>query len=230
MKKKLHFRVQGVLSTLPLENIVSRYKFENDTLDAVGSNDGTPTDISYVSGLVGQAGEFNGSTSFVDLGNSINSTFEGIPFSISLLLNTSLFAGTMFLVSNDESTNPRGFQFRVEGGQVRFLTIDGGVSTLIAGHSMITGTWYHLTATHDGGDGSNMKVYLDGVNITTSTQSNSSGMGQINHPLVIGYNARSNNFYYNGKLDEVIIWDKELSGAEALDLATQQLAGIDIEP
>jgi len=50
-------------TSTPPSNVVHEYLLDGDATDNVGSADGTPTDMSYVSAKVGQAGLFNGSSS-----------------------------------------------------------------------------------------------------------------------------------------------------------------------
>ena len=86
-------------SGYPLENIISEYKFQNNTLDTVGSNDGTPTALTYTAGLVGQTGVFNGSTGKVVLPDASNLSFPLIPFSFSYLVKTCKHPCTCHLCS-----------------------------------------------------------------------------------------------------------------------------------
>ena len=51
---------------IPLQNIISEYKFEDNALDTVGTNNGTATSLTYATGLVGKTGVFNGTSSKVD--------------------------------------------------------------------------------------------------------------------------------------------------------------------
>lgn len=55
------------------------YRFSGNSNDSVNSNNGTDTDISYVSGKYGQAADFNGTTSKITVtaGTDINNIFDG---------------------------------------------------------------------------------------------------------------------------------------------------------
>lgn len=71
--------------------------------------------------------------------------------------------------------------------------------------------WYHIVGTYNG---SVMRIYLDGVlidskEVVTSLVTN-------NHTLTIGQ--VDNNFYFNGIIDEVAIYNRALSAKEVYDL------------
>jgi hypothetical protein len=223
----------GSTAVIPLANIISEYKFENNTLDTVGTNDGTPTDITYTAGLVGQTGVFNGSTSYVDCGGS--STFDTEnPFSISLLVNFSDLSDKQFLVAKEGTLLKRQFQFRKDADNVvKFVLIQGGVirvDTSII--SFNTSQWYHLTATYDNsGVPTGMKIYLDGVdNSSAYTGTTNTGVSNGDNPFVIGMNFRSTDSFAKGSIDCVRFWNKELTPTEVSDIATAELVGTDINP
>ncbi|MFZ2432523.1 MAG: hypothetical protein WAW57_15395 [Lutibacter sp.] len=69
---------QATIATyiIPTSDLVSYYKMENNVLDSWGSNHGTPTDITYASGLVGQAAVSNGTTSQIRLGMLPNLIYD----------------------------------------------------------------------------------------------------------------------------------------------------------
>ena len=76
---------------IPLANIISEYKFENNVLDTVGTNDGTATGVTYVTDMVSKAGSLGASnTSYITVADADNLSFTNgsndLPFSISFLI------------------------------------------------------------------------------------------------------------------------------------------------
>ena len=72
--------------------------------------------------------------------------------------------------------------------------------------------WHHVVGTWDGTTGTNgMKLYIDGslVGQRTSTQSSTG----VSDTIRI---ARNSSTYYKGSIDEVKVYDKELSATEVL--------------
>ena len=67
-----------------------------------------------------------------------------------------------------------------------------------------------MTGTYDG---SNLKIYLDGV--LDNTCPAGGYLSRQNVPSIIGYDSCMKN-YFPGKIDEVKIWNKTLTNAEIL--------------
>ena len=82
----------------------------------------------------------------------------------------------------------------------------------------ISGSWNHLVATYDGsGKADNIKFYLNGSDITSTTNTFSAGtwsaLNDSEAPVIIGGIA-GNSDRFKGYLDEVSIWSKELSSED----------------
>lgn len=108
--------------------------------------------------------------------------------------------------------------YKFEGtGDLRFLINDGSTNHVIAiqNADIQTGTWYHFTATWDGS--SDMTIYLDG-----SPKDSESGVASMEDEKdVVGIGADGGGARpLDGELDDVRFYDRELSSAEASDLAS----------
>jgi len=75
---------------IPIGNLIRYYRFNNDVTDEVGLGNGTPSNITYVTGKSGQAADFNGSSSYVSVPDSNDLSFtDGAndnPFSVSFYI------------------------------------------------------------------------------------------------------------------------------------------------
>ena len=81
------FRNYNHFIEIPLANIISRWKLNGNSLDEKGLNNGTDSNISYVTGKIGQGASFNGSSSKIGIGN--NASIQISTGAISLLVKTS---------------------------------------------------------------------------------------------------------------------------------------------
>ena len=217
-------------SSIPLANILSEYKFENNVLDTVGANDGTATDITYLAGLVGQTGKFNGTSSYVDLGTK--TLFGGkTSVSISFLYKSDVFSPLTTTILYGAWTAPlddRALIIRVvpsQGLQFYTYTADGQVGGQISSAYGIT-SWQHFVLTYDGAF---MRCYKNGVKSATELAQT----GAIQIPTTtnerIGDDGGQDGFG-DCRMDCVRIWDITLNDAQALEIATAELAGTDINP
>ena len=73
------------------------------------------------------------------------------------------------------------------------------------------GNWHHVACVLDGNNASDIRFFIDGVADTNST----TGSGVINTNNIEGINVRvnrgTNNRYFDGEIDDVRIWDTNLS-------------------
>jgi hypothetical protein len=77
------------------------------------------------------------------------------------------------------------------------------------------GLWYHVAVTYDNAADA-MKVYLNGVNDTSSVNSGS-GVTSSWDNFSFGSKWNNSGTYFNGTIDEVAIWNRTLSADEILN-------------
>jgi len=107
--------------------------------------------------------------------------------------------------------------FKASGtNQIAFITASaagGGYADAQADDPPALNTWYHVVGTYDG---SIMRLYINGeLQTATGTQSS---IYDNDEPVTIGTFETNNNFWLNGTIDEVAIWNRSLSGNEVLDI------------
>ena len=223
----------------PLANIISEYKFENNVLDTVGTNNGVATAITYVTGGVGKSADFNGSTSFVSIADSndlsFTNGFNDLPFSISLLIKFDVFPSNALFLNKFIGTTGREYEIRWNNTQgfIFKLYRDTNSSNINAAFlpTKVTGQWYHITCTSDGSETKEgLIIYINGIEVPSTKTLQGTYTGMINNTGVLSLGKFYSGLHLNGKMDVVRLWDKELTSAEALAIATAELAGTDINP
>ena len=199
-------------------------------LDKVGSDDGTLANMdasNYVANV--SAGTFNSfSTIFngidqtVDCGQAAN--FERTdPFSKEFYFK-STDAGTTTLMSKSISGGTQqGIILSLRLGALRVgMYSNFGTSDylLMASNTsnFNTGVYHHMIVTHDGSSNtSGITIYIDGVLLATTSLKNTLTSTILNaEPFAIGSRAVT-DLYFNGNIDEVVIYDKELSQVEVTE-------------
>jgi len=227
--------------TVPTGNCITSLPLDSDSTDEVGTNDGTDTSISYVSGLVSNCADFTaGTSSGIEIADDDTLSFGNgttdSPFSISFAVKWSGTPATTVFCSKKSTSTGADFEYQVDydGTLMAFYLVDNNFSHYLktSGRwSPSASTWYHITATYDGG-GSNtgMQLYLNGYKFDTFSTSVGTyvAMENLTQPLTIGKNAQNTSRSLNGYMDCFKIWDKELSVEEVLKIATDELAGTDI--
>jgi predicted outer membrane repeat protein len=100
------------------------------------------------------------------------------------------------------------------------LLIDNGATTeSVAVAGLAQGEWAHVAIVHDG---NSWTAYVNGSAVGGASQSLGSAAGL---PLVIGA-ASSGSGFFDGSIDEVLIYNRELTPAEIYHLAQDEVAGV----
>lgn len=133
-------------------------------------------------------------------GLTITAWIKGDSWGTGSNVNTILRKGT---------DNPNNYQLAIASSRIEF-GLDGNDDSGIKGNTTLqTGTWYHVAATWDG---SNARVYLNGVLDMGSPTARSGTIGTDTRPLYIG--GRASADYFDGMIDDVRIYNYALSDAE----------------
>ena len=97
----------------------------------------------------------------------------------------------------------------------------------------VVGQVYHISMTYDGSKSANgIKFYINGLEVVSTDISVGSYTGLVSNtaPILIGKRTVGTQHPHDGTLDCVRIWNKKLSSSEINLIATDELAGIDINP
>ena len=215
--------------------LIAGYPFEegtgNTVLDLSGNgNNGTLTGgaTRNLGGETGEAIEFNGADSSINLGAmnittptmSIALWFKPDDFGISDARLISKANGTSgsahyWMISTISQSGQSRLRFRLK-------TENGGTSTLIGNAALIPGVWTHVTATYDG---VNMKLFQNGIEVGSLAKT-----GAIStSPSIeawIGANP-GNNKFFDGLIDDVRLYGDALDGSTIQELVAGNLPLID---
>jgi len=158
--------------------------------------------------------EFDGVDDVVNGGNSSELQITS-DISISAWFKTTS-TSTMIIVAKRDSPlggSTYGYQVYCSGGKVVFLvTRSGPTTTSILGTTTISdGAWHHVLCTIN--QASQISIILDGSTEGTALLPAGTFIDS-DSDLRIGYNQiGSSNYYFNGTIDEVAIFDSLQSGS-----------------
>ncbi len=197
-----------------------------------GTNSGQTFGITGIDGTAIQAGtgtaynadQVTSDAFTADLGLSANSART-----VSLWFNTDSVYGEMALFGMGAGSNRQQFIITVEdfggaAGQSVGLRYGGGnVAYNNGGTALSNGTWYHVAIVYDGTtidfdptDGTGVFAYINGT-IVSSVGGNQNLEGDVfntsNTALQIG-NSSTNNRGFNGKIDDVQVYNSALTASE----------------
>jgi len=204
---------------------IAIYKFEDDVDDVTGNYNGAATNITYATGKFNKAAEFNGSSSYIAISSLNTFLASDSNKSWSAWFKTSRSSGSnMGIVSDYGANGNYNFDtYLIPGtGKVQLVTNRGGSSqnSLTSG-AYNDGNWHHAAVTQNMSTGKT-KLYIDSV--LQFTLDSGTGSGQ-DGPLYIGsYTAGTGKYNWDGLIDQVRIYNKELNAASIINLYNETTA------
>lgn len=209
----------GDCGICPSQNPVGWWKFDetsgNTAADASGNgNNGTLVNGPvWIKGQVGNALSFDGVNDAVTLplSTSLNVTNQ---LSISAWVNTRNSAAFQRIIEHGAiSTHPYyEYVFVVRDGKFALGLSDGSVLETTSNGSIPNNTWTHIVGTWDG---TSIRYYING-NPDGLPIAKTGPIAQQNNKTTLGYRfTTAGEQYFNGSLDDVRIYNRTLSAAEA---------------
>ena len=197
-----------------LTNLLSYFKLDIDNasqLDSTGTNDATVTGAIYTAD-----GKINGGYNFDGTGDSIitdaNTGIIGAGTrTITAWAKRSNIttAPVIFVIGDLGVSDMFGFYLRANIN-LQFFSSANDYDT---GEDINDTDWHFYAATYDG---TTVRTYLDGS--PTATPSSVKALTTDDSSLYIGVNAYNGGEVFVGTIDEVGLWNRQLSDAEILQL------------
>jgi len=205
-------------------------------VDCYGSNDGTNNGASIgVPGMVGTAYHFDGE-GYVNIPDDDSLSFgDGTfdePFSISVWVNMDTSTNRQRIVCKADSLWDGEYILTTSGRDyfAFYLTDQSGDRPFIGrewAEKPSLNNWYHLVGTYNGNGMSNgIRLYVDGIQVDdTNWDFDYSAMQNTEKPLYFG---KYGDTGFNGMIDEVAIFNIELTSDEVSNLYCRGFNGFSL--
>lgn len=237
-----------------LSELIAYYKFNNDYTDSYNSYDGTgasqgtgsnPSFTTSSGGVIDEAVITVGGTNseYVTIAdNDVFSFTDGAgtdeAFTISVWVYSSSGDNRGWFVNRRTSGSIAEYQMMNNNGVWALNIFDTSGTSIYIGKSftltMPTSTWVHFAVTYDGSETEGgIKLYKDGSlqSMSSSSAGTYTGMGNeaiLTYIGVFGQIPTSSTTGFDGQIDLVQIWNRELSGTEISDNYDLENAGTHI--
>ena len=172
-----------------------------------------------VSGQIGNALDFDGSNDYIDLPNGFNDFVKGCTISL-WVYPTAVQNWARFIdFGNGSSSDNIWFGRRSNSDDLAFECWAGGSSNglVTAADAITLNQWQMFTVTVD--SGGNARLFKNGLLIQTGTSAPTSVTRTNNY---IGRSNWSADDYYQGRIDDLRIYNYGLSDTEVMALYTGQ--------
>ena len=215
------------VTTLYGENNASSTKSTTDIFDdgsgiALYEFEKGAKDTGGVSGYIGTAGLFDGSSSYITINSTSTTPFDASSedFSISAWINVSSFQSDACIISKWGSTSTNQsyfFGFNGSADNTKLIVYEKyGSSTNVmtsTSTTITTGSWFHIAYVRNS---TQTIIYINGVAETFSnTNTINSGNSQ---PIIVGRQDGYPGTSFNGKIDQMRLFNKALSSSEITTL------------
>ena len=219
-----------------LYGLIGYWRMDDDAEDTTVSdsssngNDGIAqqnTSILHTTGQIDGALTFDGASDYINLGSPV--TFDDLPaddFTVSAwIYDESTTSKATIMGAFPDGT--AGWLLRKQGtGAARYLNFWAGHSTTNAyfatpAGSLASDSWRHVAAVWDAGT-KTCRIYIDGFesSYVTSTAGQGSYNSDVSYDKEIGRMALAGGIqFFDGKIDDVKIFERVLSEPEILQLA-----------
>jgi hypothetical protein len=203
-----------------LNQLVSYYKLDNTLTDTVGSNNWTNSGGAFTS-----SGKINSAISF-NANGAIGQYCEAPSISLSSAASLSFWfysygaqpqhAGVLFKASDVNGDQPiYGAQVELPGNVLYFLSQGSSAGAALT-YTFQHNTWYHFVLVFDGPN-QRLSMYVNGTMRLDTTNINFTALYNPTTKLKMGMQ-KSSDRSFQGKLDEIGIWNRVLTDAEVLAL------------
>ncbi len=180
----------------------------NVVVDLTGNgNNGTNNGASVVTGLIENAFDFElADSDNIDYSSTVINT--GSDFTASFWLNLESNSQDMMILGNGDNTNGWYFFYR---GTTNTIRNTFGANQRDTSYTLNTGEWYFITVRLTS---TNYTLFINNSQIYSSTVTPVTP----NDNLYIGYFLPTPSLYYDGRIDEIGIWNRSLSDGEISEL------------
>lgn len=156
--------------------------------------------------------QFDGTNDYASIPADSAINFSG-DMTLSLWVKFDTVANYDSLVCVRPTSSSLMFNLMMSGGTPKFQMYTGGV--LKSTTQPTTGTWYHVAVTIESGVTNGAKMYVNGTHETTGTLTVTSATGPLEFA---GLKSAYNSYYFPGYLDEVALFNSELSASDITDI------------
>lgn len=220
---------------IPTDSLRGYWPFSGNANDESGNgHDGTVYG-AYIGDSLDRNGQtnkcyyFDGSGDYIAINNDPDFSFTNVSvdsaFSISLWAYSNDVTAKTLIYKGNAAATAREYQIGFPGdATVEFALFDQLTSVYLikrTTQTFSTGSWIHIVITYSGNSAlSGMNIYINGNMATYTTFSN--GVYVAMHAqfgdLTFGRLATISSFDFDGKMDDIRIYSKELTAAEVTAL------------
>ena len=158
--------------------------------------------------------DLDGANDYIQLGNDSSLSISGA-LSITAWVKFDSLTGYPMILSKRAGASSHAYQFYSTGSKINY---NNGTIVQSSG-TITTGTWTHIGVTFDGSGG--VSFYINGSSAGTATAASSNPTNSGSLTIGKAYNGN----YFNGKIDEVALFNSALSSSQVASIYNSGVPG-----
>ena len=204
-------------TTIP-QGLVAYYPFNGNANDVSGNaNNGTIHGATLTTNRFGTANSaysFNGSSNYISMSSVLNLPLGNSSRTISVWLSPANLAGqwTLTAIAYGSASTSNAYMFGL--GQ-NVIAVQGWVTDFNTPLTYLTNQWINAVCTYDG---TNVSIYVNGSLMGSGTNTTWNTIGT---EFYLGGRVSLGNSFFDGKLDDIGIWNRALTTNEIQQLYTE---------
>ena len=198
----------------PIDGIVAYYKLDGDATDETGNHNGSVHGATYdPNGMISGCYSFDGVNDYIDTNYSPSSLAElSISFWLKPESNPPSSAQYIIAVTTGGS-HDLGIRYVLPDNTIRGEVRTSSGSAYAYTDAIPDVNWHHIIFTWKRGE--NAKIYFDGLLCDTNSAYDETNTYADLFIGALNNNGSPSSYPFNGRIDEVGFWERELSSAEA---------------
>ncbi len=209
-------QAQTIPNYVPSNGLVGWWPFNGNANDESGNgNNGTVNGATLNTdrfGLVNAAYDFDGLSDFITVNNSASfNLIQGMTISIWFKSNSNQQASIIEKFNPTNGPGDGGPQLVLRNTDLVDFSIfhNNSGNFVYSNAPSATSLWQHIVATWNG---SQIKIFQNGVILDSIAFSQN--LNPCLEPLTIGKRAFQSDLHFNGKIDDIAIWNRALTQQE----------------
>lgn len=192
-----------------LSSAVGWWAGDGDVTDRLGNHTGAFVGaVKYAPGIVGNAFEFDGVSSHVEIPDAPDLDFAG-QMTVEAWIKPYGHVGSYDpVVKHSDLNQANGFAFEFSGNTLLFWVFAGGWRAAV-GSQIPNNQWSHVAGTFDG---QTIRVYVNGQ--LAGSAGSPQPISPASRPLMIGADPSNPSRHFYGLIDEPAVYNKALSADE----------------
>lgn len=219
---------QTVPSYVPSTGLLGWWPFNGNAIDeSANTNDGAVTGAILTTdrfGVSNKAYSFNGSSNYIDVNDAVPLRLNNTDYTISAWVYFNSTTGPD-LISKRSAGSANGWDFTSTASTFQMHLSGGGSDPLASSTAVIVNlSWINVVLTYNNST-SVQNFFINGVFDATTTGFPTPNAGTTAN-MRFGGDILLSTYWLNGKLDDIGMWNRELTPTEIAGLYNASTVGI----